>query len=165
MVSVPKIGYAGVLGFVVFVSFIEMIIAAVLVSSYNRGHYPTTHLRDVIRYTLFVSIWTILTGSAYAYFSLMLSTSIVASVASNAAFVFLTWLFWLASGASTANALGGPLSCSNKAFAHCHQLLALEAFAWIEFIVLTFTFGILAFLGYQASRKGDGFTGPLDTAA
>jgi len=37
----------------------------------------------------------------------------------------------------------------------------MEAFAWINFIVLFLAFCGVAFLGFRASRKGDGFMGPV----
>jgi len=65
------------------------------------------------------------------------------------------------SGAAVADSLGGPLSCSNPEFAHCNQLNALQAFAWINFIIFFITFVYILFLGFKAARKGDGYTGPL----
>merc|ERR1711939_643689 len=141
--NVTKYAHAGVYGFTAFISFIEMILAAILIRSYNSDGYPTTQFKNVTRFTLFVS------------------TSVVASIASNLAFLFLLWIFWLASGASTADALGGQYSCANEAFAHCHQLTAMEAFAWINFIVIFLAFCGIAFLGFRASKKGAGFTGPV----
>jgi len=97
MPKITKFAHACVLGFSILVALIEMIISAVLVSSYNRSEYPTTHLRDVIRYTLFVSIFNIVFGGAFIFFILSLSTSIIASIASNLGVLFVLWIFWLAS--------------------------------------------------------------------
>jgi len=159
--NVTKYAHAGVYGFTAFISFIEMILAAILIRSYNSDGYPTTQFKNVTRFTLFVSLFNLFFGAAFIYLTLFLSTSVVASIASNLAFLFLLWIFWLASGASTADALGGQYSCANEAFAHCHQLTAMEAFAWINFIVIFLAFCGIAFLGFRASKKGAGFTGPV----
>lgn len=211
----------GVLAFTLLIAFINMIISAVLVSSYvsllwqapsgpivieredpnwegaelgearfadrccamprlqNRSAYPTTTFKNVTRYvglgrfsqdadltlpflpkldefndialirsltprygtrnackpcrfTLFVSIFNLVFGGAYVFFILKLGTSIIASIISFLGFLFILWIFWLASGASTATAYGGRFSCSNNSFAHCNQLLAMEAFSFIN---------------------------------
>ena len=110
--------------------------------------------RCVTRYTLFVSLFNLFIGGAFIAFLFFLPTSIIASIASFLALTFILWIFWLASwvpplpatceychladlpsshrGASTADALGGAFSCSNDDFAHCNQLNALQAFAWIN---------------------------------
>lgn len=83
-------------------------------------------------YSLFVSLWQLIIGGAWIGITLFLSSSIIASVGGTFVFVLVTWVFWLASAASLETAQGGVFSCNNPAFAHCHQLLALEAFSWIN---------------------------------
>ncbi len=97
-------------------------------------HYATLALARYAscRFTLFVSIFNLVFGGAYIFFILKLGTSIIASIISFLGFLFILWIFWLASGASTATAYGGRFSCSNNSFAHCNQLLAMEAFSFIN---------------------------------
>lgn len=60
------------------------------------------------------------------------ASSLAASLISHLSVTGLTWLFWLAGAAAqTANTTGG-LSCGQFDGAHCHQLNASLAFAWIE---------------------------------
>jgi len=161
MPAVTKLGMVGVLGFTLLIAFINMIISAVLVASYNRSEYPTTTFKNVTRFTLFVSIFNLVFGGAYIFFILKLGTSIIASIISFLGFLFILWIFWLASGASTATAYGGRFSCSNDSFAHCNQILAMEAFSFINFIVIFVAFCGVAFLGFRATRKGSGITAPV----
>lgn len=53
--------------------------------------------QSLTRFTLFVSIFHLVFGGAFIYFTLFLSTSVVASIASNLGFLFILWIFWLAS--------------------------------------------------------------------
>ncbi|KAK9897071.1 hypothetical protein P389DRAFT_168771 [Cystobasidium minutum MCA 4210] len=161
MPSTMKLVLSGALGVVVLFSLIDMIISAVLVSSYNSSSYPSTDIKNVTRYTLFVSLWTLFLGGAYIFFILALGTSIIGSIISVLAFLFITWIFWIASAASTESSLTGSFTCANPEFAHCHQLLAMEAFAWMNFIILFASFVLVAYLAFRSTRSGSGLTGPV----
>ncbi|KAL7004771.1 hypothetical protein EMMF5_005686 [Cystobasidiomycetes sp. EMM_F5] len=100
-------------------------------------------------YSLFVSLWQLIIGGAWIGITLFLSSSIIASVGGTFVFVLVTWVFWLASAASLETAQGGVFSCNNPAFAHCHQLLALEAFSWINFIIFSFALIIIGVIAYR----------------
>lgn len=105
-------------------------VLAGLIPAIHRIVRPPPHLAR--RFTLFVSIFNLVFGGAYIFFILKLGTSIIASIISFLGFLFILWIFWLASGASTATAYGGRFSCANESFAHCNQLLAMEAFSFIN---------------------------------
>jgi len=62
----------------------------------NGSGYPTTQLKNTVRFALFVALWNLFIGGAYLAFNFILTSSIIASVASNAAFFAVTWLLWLA---------------------------------------------------------------------
>ena len=64
------------------------------------------------------------------------------------------WLFWMAGAAALTASLGGGADC-NLNIAYCGQLNASEAFAWIEWILMTFTLVVVLILGSSAIRRGD----------
>ena len=118
--------------------------------------------------TLGVS-WTIVFGAFFIVAFLKATTSIIASIASQAVWVFLTWLFWLAGAAAMTNYLDGGLSCGSYDGPHCSMftplfvfsgaqrlnlladnLNATLAFGWIQFILFTFLFVFLIFLGVRS---------------
>lgn len=110
------------------------------------------------------------------------TSSFLFSIASHGVWLFLTWVFWsvpsrrllhpleadptlfrrLAGAAAITNALGGGLNCgSMRGFAHCNQLNAAEAFAWINWILATFAFVVVVVVGARSARRGDGFGGAV----
>lgn len=106
------------------------------------------------------------------------ATSFLFSIASHAVWLFITWIFWcvslqaqdrgdlansrlslnrLAGAAAITNTLGGGLNCDDYPGAHCNQLNAAEAFAWINWILATFAFAVILFVGARSARSGNGF--------
>jgi len=149
-------------GFVLLFALIEMIITAVLVSSYNStDSYPDGSYKGAIRFLLFTSIWTLVTGGGLLAAFFLATSSIVASIASFGAWAALTWLFWMAGAAAITAATSGSLHCHHSALAHCYQLQATEGFAWIQFILFVLFIGLLIFLGVRSSRNGNGFAGSM----
>lgn len=68
----------------------------------------------------------------------------------------------VAGAAAITNSLGGGLHCSNyPGLAHCNQLNSAEAFAWINFIIVTFALFVIVFVGSKSARNGNGFGGAL----
>jgi len=149
------------LGLTVLFAFIEMILTAILVHSYNNTGYPSDGYKGATRFLLFTSLWTLLFGGAYIGSFLLATSSIISSIASHGAFAFLTWLFWLAGAAALTNYTSGSLTCHVSHIAHCYQLNAAVGFAWSEFILFTLFFVFILFMGLRSSRNGNGFTGPL----
>ncbi|BGO90581.1 hypothetical protein NBRC10512_005301 [Rhodotorula toruloides] len=146
-------------------SFIEWVICAVLVSSYNsHNDYPSHSIRDRVRFLLFVGLWSFLFSFFYLAGFLTAATSFLFSIASHAVWIGITWVFWLAGAAAITDTLGGGLDCGNFHLAHCHQLNAVEAFGWINWILITFLLAFVLFAGARSARSGNGFGGPLTPA-
>jgi len=163
MDSLIRIGHPITFGALVVFSIIEMCISAWLTTKYNAHHnYPSLSVRDRVRYLLFVSIWTILFGSVYLVGFLMASGTFLASVASHFIFLLLTWVLWLAGAAAITAAVGGNLNCSTQdVFFYCGQLNALEGFAWLIWVLLTFMLIFVLVRGIMSSKRGDGYSGSL----
>ncbi|RDX50540.1 hypothetical protein OH76DRAFT_1555698 [Lentinus brumalis] len=155
-------GHPVVFSLIIFFSIIELAISAWLVSRFNLRHdYLSLAVRDRTRFILFACCWTFFFG--VLYFGLFLyrpTGGVFTSVLSHAVFLLLTWIFWTAAAAAITAALGGGLNCSQH-FTYCGQLNALEAFAWIIWIFVTFALLVVFFRGISASRRGDGFRGGL----
>lgn len=158
-----KRGHPVVFGLIVFFSIIEGAIATWLIAKYDKHHdYPSTSVRDRTGFLTFTSWWTVLFGLIYSGAFLHSATgSVLTSVGSHGIFLIFTWIFWTAGAASITEALGGGLNCSNSGIVYCNQLNALEAFAWITWIMVTFALLIVLWRGFSASRRGDGLRGPL----
>ncbi len=86
---------------------------------------------------------------------------VISSIASHAVWLFITWIFWTATAASITHMLGGGLDCSNTFYAHCGQLNAAEAFAWINWIIVTVAFVIVILLGTRSLRSGNKMSDPI----
>ncbi|KDR86110.1 hypothetical protein GALMADRAFT_235345 [Galerina marginata CBS 339.88] len=161
--SFIRIGHPITFGALLVFSIIEMCISAWLTAKYNAHHnYPSSSVKARVRYLLFVSIWTILISSVYLVAFLVASSSFVASVASHFIFLFLTWILWLAAAAAITAAVGGTLNCSTQdVFVYCGQLNALEGFAWLIWVLLTFMLIFVLIRGIMSSKRGDGYGGGL----
>ncbi|KAI9569420.1 hypothetical protein HD554DRAFT_520455 [Boletus coccyginus] len=156
-------GHPIVLGVLIVFSIIELSISAFLVTQFNKyGNYFSNDERDRTAFLLFASIWTIALSATYMFFFFTMPDNVINSVGSHICFLLLTWIFWTAGAASITSTLGGGLNCVNEfVFVYCGQLNALEAFAWIIWIVVTFAVVIVAIRGVIAARRGDGMKGPL----
>ncbi|KIJ94604.1 hypothetical protein K443DRAFT_125158 [Laccaria amethystina LaAM-08-1] len=149
---------------IIVFAIIELSISAWLVAKYN-AHHNFTHrsLRTRVRYTLFVSIWTVLFGTISLIIFLMGPVvSILTSVATHAIFIFMTWVLWVAAAAAVTQSVGGNLHCSTQTeFVYCGHLNALIAFAWMIWIFLSFLLVAIIVRGVIVVRKGDGYSGGL----
>ncbi|KAF8185701.1 hypothetical protein BJ912DRAFT_190176 [Pholiota molesta] len=158
-----KVGHPIVFGSLVVFSIIEMCISAWVTAKYNAHHnFPTSGTRARVRYILFCSVWTIVLGSAYMAVFLAAAGSIFASVASHFIFLFITWILWLAAAAALTQTLGGALNCTTQSFfVYCGQLSAMEGFAWLIWVVLTFVLVAVLIRGVWSAKQGDGYKGAL----
>ncbi|KAN0100114.1 hypothetical protein V8E55_000098 [Tylopilus felleus] len=156
-------GHPIIFGSLIVFSIIELSISAFLVAQFNRHHnYFSTAERDRTAFLLFASIWTIVLSALYMVFFFAIPDNVLNSVGSHICFLLLTWIFWTAGAASITATLGGGLNCVNQnVFVYCGQLNALEGFAWLIWIIVTFTITIVAIRGVIAARRGDGLKGPL----
>ncbi|OAX39667.1 hypothetical protein K503DRAFT_739030 [Rhizopogon vinicolor AM-OR11-026] len=156
-------GHTIVFSLIIFFSIIELAISAWLTSRFNAHHnFFSLAERDRTRFLLFTSIWTIVFSSLYIFFFFSLPDSFLSSVASHILFLFLTWVFWTAGAASITAALGGGLNCNTQSvFVYCGQLNALEGFAWVIWILVTFAILVVLIRGVVSARRGDGIRGAL----
>jgi len=163
MNSVMRRGHPIMMALIVLFSIIEMCIAAWLTAKYNSHHNNlNSGERARVRYLLFVSIWTVVFGSVYLVMGLVAAGSFFASVASHFVFLTLTWILWLAGAAAITQTLGGSLNCNVQIFfVYCGQLNALEGFAWLIWVLLTFLLIAVLFRGITSAKNGDGFGGSL----
>jgi len=156
-------GHPIMFGAIILFSIIEMCIAAWITAKYNANHNsPNSGLRARVRYILFVSIWTIVTCSIYLSLFITMAGSMLTSVASHFVFLLVTWIFWLAAAAAFTESVGGSLNCSVQTkFVYCGQLNALEGFAWLIWVLLTFMLIFVLIRGIIVARRGDGVAGPM----
>ncbi|RXK41659.1 hypothetical protein M231_01159 [Tremella mesenterica] len=155
-------GHPIMMGLLCFFAIIEACITSWLVSRYNdHNSYPSNSYRDRLKFLCFVSWWTVVFTGAYLAVFIINAASFLASIASHFIFFFITWVFWLAGVASFTSALGGGRRCSAHPITYCHQLLAAEAFGWIEWIILTIAFIFLILIGFSSMRRGDRVSGGL----
>ncbi|PCH34329.1 hypothetical protein WOLCODRAFT_135646 [Wolfiporia cocos MD-104 SS10] len=156
-------GHPIVFSLMIFFGIIEVAISGWLTGIYNRHYdYLSLSVRDRTRYILFTASWTVFFSLFYLalFWHAAVNGSILTSVLSHGVFLFITWILWVAAAASITAALGGGLDC-NLHYMYCGQLNALEAFAWIEWVLVTFALLVVFFRGISANRRGDGFGGQL----
>ncbi|KAK7464230.1 hypothetical protein VKT23_006396 [Stygiomarasmius scandens] len=157
-------GHPITFGLMIVFGIIELALSAWLTSRFNARHdYSSLTERDRVRFVLFASCWTVVLGLFYGILFWHSSTgSVLTSVASHLVFLILSWIIWTAAAASVTEMLGGGLNCGNQnIFNYCGQLNALEAFAWLEWILITFALIVVLFRGIKAARRGDGYRGSL----
>ncbi|KAL7423174.1 hypothetical protein Q5752_002474 [Cryptotrichosporon argae] len=143
-------------------AIIEGCITAWLVAKFNDNNsYPSNSYRDRLKFLVFTSWWTVVFTALYIAAFLLAATSFVASLASHTIWLFITWVFWLAAAASITAALGGGKRCGHADLLYCNHLVAAEAFAWIEFILISLAFIVVAWLAYTALRRGDRLSAAL----
>ncbi|KAJ6541530.1 hypothetical protein B0H19DRAFT_316853 [Mycena capillaripes] len=157
-------GHPITLGLIIFFGIIELSLSAWLTSQFNK-HNDEVNLseRDRVRFTLFASTWTIVFSALFLIlFAHSANGSILTSVLAHLVFLGFTWIIWTAAAAAVTEMLGGGLNCKGQDFfAHCNQLNALEAFAWIEWILVTFAILVVIVRGISSSRRGNGYRGGL----
>ncbi|KAF9007954.1 hypothetical protein BDQ17DRAFT_1539681 [Cyathus striatus] len=164
MDGIIRRGHPIAFSFLILFAIIELSISAWLVSRFNAHHnYQNTTERDRVRYVLFCSTWTVVFSCLYLVLFLHSATgSVLTSVASHTIFLSLSWILWVAAAAAVTQMLGGGLNCKTQdLFQYCGQLNALEGFAWLIWILLTFIFIVVLIRGISAARRGDGYGGGL----
>ncbi|KAG7451975.1 uncharacterized protein BT62DRAFT_940988 [Guyanagaster necrorhizus] len=157
-------GHTITFGLLILFAIITLSISAWLTSEFNKhGHQNGISQRDRVRYVLFASTWTIVFSTFYLVLFLYSATgSVLISIASHLIFLFLTWVIWTAAAAAITQNLGGGLNCKTQdVFVYCSQLNALEAFCWIEWVLVTLAILFVIVRGVQAARRGDGYRGGL----
>nr|GAT58094.1 predicted protein [Mycena chlorophos] len=128
-------GHPVTFGLIILFGIIELSLSAWLVSKFNKHHnYSSFTERDRVRFTLFASIWTVVFSALMLIlFAHSATGSVLTSVLAHLVFL--------------------------DAFVYCNQLNALEAFAWLEWIMVTFAIIVVLIRGISAARRGDGYRG------
>jgi len=161
-------GHPITFGLLVFFGIIELAISGWLTAKFEAHHNERNATeRDRTHFVLFVSCWTVFFSLFYMVLFLHSAStgSVLTSVASHAIFLLLSWIGWVAAAAAVTQLIGGGLNCSKQdTFVYCNQLNAMEGFAWIEAILVTFALIFVLIRGISAARRGDGYRGQLVTA-
>lgn len=154
------------------VSVFGLIVACITSYLVARGNghegypYHSHSYRDRARFLMFVGWWTFLTSIVYIVAFFVSAMSVVASVLSHLIWVFVTWVFWLCGAASFAAMMGGGANCGQPgAPLHCSHYVAAEAFAWMEFILLSGALAVLVAMTIAGARRGDRLTSSFIDAA
>ncbi|KAF7347137.1 MARVEL domain-containing protein [Mycena venus] len=156
-------GHPITFGLLIFFGIIELSIAAWLTSQFNKfNNEQFVGERDRVRYTLFASIWTVVFSALFLIlFAHSPNGSMLTSVLAHLVYLTLTWIIWTAAAAAITDVLGGGLDCSLGIYTYCHQLDALEAFAWVEWILVTFAIIVVIICAIVSARRGNGVRGHL----
>ncbi|KAJ3854018.1 hypothetical protein EV368DRAFT_37631 [Lentinula lateritia] len=143
---------------------IELALSAWLTARFDRFQdYSDISERDRVRFTLFASIWTVVSSVLFGVlFTVHSEASAVTNIISHVVWSVLSWIIWTAAAAAVTEMLGGGLNCNDvTGFNYCGQLNALEAFAWIEWILTTFAVIVVLICAITAAKRGDGYRGGL----
>ncbi|KAJ3731192.1 hypothetical protein DFJ43DRAFT_431254 [Lentinula guzmanii] len=157
-------GHPILFSLLILFGIIVLSLSAWLTARFDRFHdYTDLSERDRVRFTLFASIWTVVTAALFgALFVFHSTSSAITSIISHVVWLVLTWIIWTASAAAVTEMLGGGLNCNDvTGFNYCGQLNALEAFAWIEWILTTFALLVVLICAIIAGRRGEGYRGGL----
>ncbi|KAJ7778807.1 hypothetical protein DFH07DRAFT_796059 [Mycena maculata] len=157
-------GHPITFGLIILFGIIELALAAWLTAKFNTLHNERSLTeRDRVRFTLFTSTWTVFFSSLIVVlFWHSPDGSVLTSVLSHIVFLGFSWLMWTASAAAVTEMLGGGLNCKTQdVYVYCNQLNALEGFAWLEWLLVTFAIVVVLVRGISAARRGDGYGGSL----
>ncbi|KAJ6457057.1 hypothetical protein C8R47DRAFT_174573 [Mycena vitilis] len=157
-------GHPITFGLIILFGLIELALSAWLTSRFNMLHNERSlSERDRVRFALFTSIWTVVfSGLMLVLFWHSSDGSILTSVVAHFVFLGFTWIMWTAAAAAVTEMLGGGLNCKlQDSYVYCNQLNALEGFAWLEWLLVTFAIIVVLIRGISAARRGDGYRGSL----
>jgi len=159
--SLLRRGYFIFFGVIVVIAVIELAISAWLTARYgSHRNFLSITERDRVHFLLFCSIWTTVLSPIFPVLLVQELALLTTGIAAHAIFLFLSWVFWLSGAAALTASLGGGLDC-NFGFIYCSQLNALEAFAWLECVVLTVGFIYVLVIAVRAQQRGEGYNGAL----
>ncbi|KAG2057402.1 hypothetical protein BDR06DRAFT_878109, partial [Suillus hirtellus] len=146
---------------IILVDIIEFAISTWLTSQFVVHHnYFSLAGRDCTHFLLFTSTWTLI-YSSYRIFFFPPPDSILGSMASHIFFLCLTWVFWAVGAATLTAALSGQLNRNAQSlFVYSGQFIALDVFAWVILVLVTFAIFVVHARGILASSRGDGAREP-----
>jgi len=154
--SALRRGYFIFFTVIVVFAIIVLAISAWLTARYG-SNYPFTTERDRVHFLLFCSVWTTLLSPIFPTLLLLELAEVLTSIAAHVAFLFLSWVFWLSGAAALTASLDDVPTC--RFFLFCSHLSALEAFAWMEWIVMTVGFACIIVIAVRG--RGQGYNAPL----
>ncbi|KAK7682521.1 hypothetical protein QCA50_014321 [Cerrena zonata] len=146
----------------IYVFFIAVNIAEMSDSMWLLAQYghtrssPSLGIRDGVRLSLFSAIWTLLSSTAYLilWAHPTLSSHPIASLGSQAIWMFCTWVFWVACVAVMNQHLSlVQLDSPCAGAVYCGQLQADIGIAIIEMLVLTISMFFLAWLLWKNFKR------------
>jgi len=163
-----RYGHPVIFTILILFSIVTLSDSAFLVSKHNSLHnFTNLGERDRVRYILFTSIWTLVTAPVFMVLFLLAPIGHpLTSVATHLIYLFITWVLWTAAASAITATLGGGrgLDCGTQhLFVYCGQLLALEAFSWMIWIILTIAIMFVIVRAIMAAKEGEGYSGSLVT--
>ncbi|KAJ7290133.1 hypothetical protein C8J57DRAFT_1275212 [Mycena rebaudengoi] len=157
-------GHPITFGLITLFGLFELALTAWLTTRFAGQHDERNRTeRDRVHFALFASTWTVaLSTLMMLLFWHSPDGSKLTSVLAHLVFLGLTWIIWAAAAAAITVTLGGGLNCETQdVFVYCNQLNALEGFAWIEWLLVTFAIIVVFVRAIASSRRGDGLQGSL----
>ncbi|KAF8215558.1 hypothetical protein K438DRAFT_1926148 [Mycena galopus ATCC 62051] len=158
-------GHPITFGLMILFAIIELCLSAWLTSMFNKfNNENSIDERDRVRFILFASTWTVVFSSLFLIlFMHSPNGSMLTSVLAHLVYLSLTWIIWTAAAAAITEILGGGLNCRiQDVFVYCNHLNALEAFAWLEWLLVTFAIIVVIIKGITSARRGgNGYRGHL----
>jgi len=143
--------------FLLFSSLAEVADATWLLLQYKyNNNSPDPIIREALRFLLFAGCWTTVTSGTYTLFFLdpLWSRRPVASIGTQAVWVLVTWVFWVAGAGLLNKALPRLfMSGSCEGVVYCGQLQTLFAISVLEILTLTFGMIVIAWLVWQSARN------------
>ncbi|KAJ8586997.1 hypothetical protein M405DRAFT_822404 [Rhizopogon salebrosus TDB-379] len=143
--------------FLLAVSLAEAADAIWLLLQYRfNNNAPDSVTRSGVRFLLFSACWTTVTSGTYTLFFLdpLWSRHPIASIGTQAVWVLVTWVFWVAGAGLFNNSFPRLFmhgSCDGVVY--CGQLQALFALAVTQILTLTFGMFVITWLVWQSARS------------
>jgi hypothetical protein len=143
--------------FLLAVSLAEVADATWLLLQFRfNNNAPDPITRSGVRFLLFSACWTTVTSGTYTLFFLdpLWSRHPIASIGTQAIWVLVTWVFWVA-GAGLFNKSLPRLFMSGSCdgVVYCGQLQMLFALAVVQILTLTFGMLVITWLVWQSARS------------
>jgi len=142
--------------FLLFCSLAQVADATWLLLQYKyNNNAPDSSTRTGVRFLLFAGCWTTVTSGTYTLFFLdpLWSRRPIASIGTQAVWVLVTWVFWVA-GTGVLNKSLPSLFMYNscEGIVYCGQLQALFALSVLEIITLTVGMVVMIWLVWRSAR-------------
>ncbi|KIM64288.1 hypothetical protein SCLCIDRAFT_1213390 [Scleroderma citrinum Foug A] len=142
--------------FLLFSSLAGVADATWLLLQYKfNNNAPNPMLRSGVRFLLFAGCWTTITSGTYTLFFLdpIWSRRPIASVGTQAVWVLVTWVFWVAGTSLLDKSSPVFTTYSCEGVVYCGQLKALLALSVIQILTLTFGMCVIGWLVWQSARS------------